>query len=162
MLSELFLLTASLVTRSLLAPEEADSLATDAFTVANEDAPLFDGADGRAKTARLLVLWASRESAGRVSILGDCSNPSKRTMDTCRSLGRMQTNRLWIERFGATPASVLSDGLLSLRVGLSTMRHLKAVCGSVKGALRAYASGSCAGSTRSRLIVESRCKEIGC
>jgi hypothetical protein len=163
MLLNLLVLTAALTTRGVLASEHARSLADDAAEVVAgaEEQPLFPGSDGREKTARLLIVWAAHESAGHVNILGDCTNPSKKSVETCNSIGRMQTSKAWIHEIGFTSSEVLASGRLSLRIGLEVMRRLRDQCGSVRSGLRAYASGSCAGTIRARALVEARCKEIG-
>lgn len=161
MLLDLLTLTTALTSRGVLASENAQSLAADAAEVASVEEPLFSGEKARERTARLLVVWAARESAGHVSILGDCANPKKKTVDTCASYGRLQTSKAWLLAFDTKPADVLSDGRLSLRVGLSVMRRLRDTCGSVKAGLRAYGSGLCAGTVRARQIAEQRCQEAG-
>ena len=160
MLAALLALASVLTTRGALALDQADPLARDVAEVAGSEPPLFDGADGREKTARLLLAWSARESGGNVGALGDCA-PGKRTVATCRSFGRMQTNALWLSTLDLSPADVLEDGRLALRSGLAVMRTLRDRCGSVRAGLRAYASGSCAGTPRARALVVSRCAESG-
>lgn len=162
MLFDLLILTSALTSRGVLAADQAQSLADDAQSVASIEEPLFDGDKAREKTARLLVVWAARESAGKVNILGDCNDDKKKTVETCRSYGRMQTSRTWLLAFGSSPMEVLGDGKLALRVGLAVMRKLRDQCGSIRAGLRAYAGGTCIGSMRARTLVEARCKEIGC
>jgi hypothetical protein len=160
MLTTLLTLTALLTNKGVLSADQTQSLAEDAAYVAEHEEPLFSG--NREKTARLLVVWAARESAGQVAIMGDCSDPKKKSVDTCRSFGRMQTSKQWLMLLGLTTESVMLDGRESLRAGLAVMRRLRDQCGSVRAGLRAYASGSCVGSMRARTLVESRCKEIDC
>lgn len=159
MLTELLALTLVLTNKGALAPEHARSLAEDAADVASTDDPLFDGPNGRERTARLLVVWSTRESAGVASSLGGCLDDKPKTLSTCTSFGRMQMTRVWFKHFGTSPEIVLGDGKLALRLGLAAMRSLRVTCKSVKGALRAYASGRCEG--RATTLVENRCKEIG-
>jgi len=160
MLTALLALASVLTARGALAPTQSDALARDVLEVASSELPLFDGADGRERTARLLLAWAARESGGNVAALGDCA-PGKRTVATCRSFGRMQTSALWLGTLNLAPADVLEDGRLALRAGLSVMRTLRDRCGSVRAGLRAYASGACAGTPRARVLVVSRCAESG-
>ena len=160
MLAPLLALATALASRGALLAATAPELAADVTDVVAIEAPLFDGPDGRDKTARLLLVWSARESAGQVNAIGDCA-PGKRTVATCRSFGRMQVNRLWLGVLDLEPADVLGDGRLALRAGLDVWRRLRDKCGTVRGALRAYASGSCAGSPRARAIVEARCAESG-
>lgn len=160
MLSELLALTLVLTNKGALAPEHARSLAEDAAEVAETSDPLFDGPNGRARTARLLVVWSTRESAGVASVLGGCADDKKKSVNTCTSFGRMQMTRVWTKHFGVSVEAILLDGKLALRLALAAMRSLRVTCkGDVKGALRAYASGQCQG--RAHVLVENRCKESG-
>jgi hypothetical protein len=68
----------------------------------------------------------------------------------------MQMNRMWL-----ADRAVLTDPRLALRLGLGLMRELAEKCGSVRGGLRAYASGSCSGSPRARQLVAWRCAQSG-
>lgn len=123
--------------------------ASDVRDVALDELPLFDGPDGRARTASLLLVWSWRESAWRADAVGDAG----------RSLGAMQTGAMWLR--GHAPAEVLSDRKLGLRLGLEAMRELAAMCGSVKRGLYAYASGTCNGTARARALVANRCAVSG-
>jgi hypothetical protein len=127
---------------------ELASIALDVRDVALDGAPLFAGDDGRARTARLLLVWSWKESAWRTSAEGDKG----------ASLGVMQMNRAWL---GADAARVLVDRRYALERGLALMHHLAVVCGSVRGGLHAYASGTCAGSIRARELVQHRCAAAG-
>jgi hypothetical protein len=127
----------------------------DVAAVVEVEAPLLDS---REATGRLLVVWAWGESSWRTGALGDCSNPAHRTVATCRSFGVLQMNRMWL---GGEVEAVLSDRRLALRRGLALMRDLAGKCGSVRAGLRAYASGSCQGTIRSRRIVDHRLKLAG-
>jgi hypothetical protein len=160
MLAPLLALAGLLAARGALTNATAPELAADVFEVATSEPPLFDGADAREKTARLLLVWAARESAGQIAALGDCA-PGKRTLATCRSFGAMQMDRGWLAALELAPADVLADRRLALRSGLDVFRRLRDKCGGVRAGLRAYASGTCAGSPRARALVEWRCKEAG-
>jgi len=64
--------------------------------------------------------------------------------------------------YGMTVDDVLGSRRVALRLGLAWMRYLRGVCGgSVKRALYAYASGSCAGSMPVREKVAARCAYAG-
>lgn len=160
MLPALLTLASVLINRGALAATTAPELAADVAEVAAAEPPLFDGPTAREKTARLLLVWSSRESGGQTAAIGDCA-PGKRTIATCRSFGAMQLQRLWLHELDLEPADVLEDRKLALRSGLDVFRRLRDRCGSVRAGLRAYASGSCVGTTRARTLVEARCAESG-
>ena len=123
-------------------------LARDVRAVALAEEPLFAGDDARWRTALLLAVWTYRESAGQ-SVLGDHG----------AACGAMQLHAL--ARQGVTCEAMLTDRRVALAAGLSWMRHMRDVCGSVPAGLRAYASGSCAGTPRARDLVRARCALIG-
>lgn len=147
MIFSLFTLAASLAGTSVPLAGVA-SIADDVRAVVLESVPLTLAStveESRAATARLLVVWSWRESAWKVGAIGDAG----------ASLGAMQLNRSWL---GGRDAEVLTDRRLALRLGLALMVDLAARCGSVRGGLRAYASGSCSGNARARELVAARCK----
>jgi hypothetical protein len=148
MLFELFHLAASLSGSALPAQELAD-LAADVRAVALEEQPLFAGADDRARTARLLIVWTWKEAAFRTDALGDKG----------AACGLLQLHEL--ARDGHSCDELRGNRRLALRVGLAWMRSMRDVCGSVRGGLRAFASGSCAGSLRARDLVAHRCRLAG-
>lgn len=123
-------------------------LAVDVRAVALAEEPLFDGDDGRQRTAMLLAVWSYRESAGQ-SVMGDLG----------AACGAMQLHEM--ARQGVTCAAMLADRRVALAAGLSWMRVTRDRCGSVPAGLRAYASGSCSGSPRARDLVRARCALIG-
>lgn len=139
----------------------AYDLAHDAHEIAMEDEPLFNAPgitedDARFRTMKLLVVWGGFESAGRCRAVGDGGS----------SIGAMQFREDWLKHaslapFGARRVDVLGSCKLGLRMGLALMRDLRNTCGSVKGALNAYASGSCFGSLRGRVKVAERCALAG-
>lgn len=160
MLPALLTLASVLINRGALTTTTAPELAADVAEVAAAEPPLFDGEGAREKTARLLLVWSSRESGGQTAAIGDCA-PGKRTIATCRSFGAMQLQRLWLGVLDLSPEDVLEDRRLALRSGLSVLRQLRDRCGSVRAGLRAYAAGTCAGTIRARALVDARCAESG-
>lgn len=133
-----------------LAPADAVTLAFDVRDVALEDAPLFAGDDARMRTAMLLAVWTVRESAGKADAIGDSG----------AACGPMQLHAH--ARGGVTCAEMARDRQVGLRAGLAWMREMRDVCGgSVVRGLRAFASGTCAGSMRARDLVDHRCRLSG-
>lgn len=123
-------------------------LAIDVRHVALTEQPL-DGSDGapdRQLTARVLAVWAYRESAGR-SIMGDHG----------AACGVLQLHEQ--ARQGHACSEILADRRLGLRLGLAWMRRMAEQCGSVRKGLGAYATGSCIGG---RELVRARCAVAGC
>lgn len=123
-------------------------LAVDVRHVALTEAPL-DGSDGapdRLMTARVLAVWAYRESAGR-SIMGDHG----------AACGVLQLHE--VARQGTPCSEILADRRLGLRLGLAWMRKMAEQCGSLRRGLGAYATGSCIGG---RDLVRARCAVAGC
>jgi hypothetical protein len=118
-------------------------LALDVRAVAMSEAPLDED---RAMTARILAVWAYRESAGR-SIMGDHG----------AACGVLQLHE--VARQGTPCAEILADRRLGLRLGLAWMRRMAEQCGSVRRGLGAYATGSCIGG---RELVRARCAVAGC
>jgi hypothetical protein len=118
-------------------------LAADVRAVVATEAPLLED---RASTARLLAVWAYHESAGR-SVVGDHG----------AACGVLQLHE--VARQGVPCAEILADRRVGLRLGLAWMRRMAEQCGSVPAGLRAYASGTCAGTPRARRLVESRLRE---
>lgn len=160
MLAALLSLASVLTAHGALSAATAPELAADVAEVVSRSPPLFDGADARERTARLLLVWSSRESGGQTGAIGDCA-PGPRTVATCRSYGTMQLQRPWLAAMDLEPADVLEDRRRALAAGLVVLRHLTDRCGSLRAGLRAYASGTCAGTPRARALVEARCKESG-
>ena len=111
--------------------------------VALTEAPLDDD---RLMTARVLAVWAYRESAGR-SIMGDHG----------AACGVLQLHEQ--ARQGHACSEILADRRLGLRLGLAWMRRMAEQCGSVRKGLGAYATGSCIGG---RDLVRARCAVAGC
>ena len=118
-------------------------LAIDVRSVAMTEQPLDDD---RALTARVLAVWAYRESAGR-SVMGDHG----------AACGVLQLHEQ--ARQGHACAEILADRRLGLRLGLAWMRRMAEQCGSVRKGLGAYATGSCIGG---RDLVRARCAVAGC
>lgn len=139
MLLDLLLLLTSLGLRD----GSALDLAIDVRSVAMTEQPLDDD---RALTARVLAVWAYRESAGR-SILGDHG----------AACGVLQLHE--VARQGTPCAEILADRRLGLRLGLAWMRRMAEQCGSLRRGLGAYATGSCIGG---RDLVRARCAVAGC
>lgn len=164
MLFEAFHLAARLSALGSIHQSDVAGLVSDVQEVAIIEEPLFDGDDytARLRTAKLLVVWSIRESAGKANALGDCDDSAHRTTATCRSVGAMQINKLWLPAFAVSAESLLADRKLSLRIGLSLMRQLRDKCGSVSRGLNAYASGKCSGNASSKSKVAYRCAVAGC
>lgn len=118
-------------------------LALDVRHVALTEQPLDDD---RMLTARVLAVWAYRESAGR-SILGDHG----------AACGVLQLHE--VARQGTPCSEILADRRLGLRLGLAWMRRMAEQCGSLRRGLGAYATGSCIGG---RELVRARCAVAGC
>ena len=118
-------------------------LAIDVRSVAMTEQPLDDD---RVLTARVLAVWAYRESAGR-SIMGDHG----------AACGVLQLHEQALQ--GTPCAEILADRRLGLRLGLAWMRRMAEQCGSVRRGLGAYATGNCNGG---RDLVRARCAVAGC
>ena len=118
-------------------------LAIDVRSVAMTEQPLDDD---RQLTARVLAVWAYRESAGR-SIMGDHG----------AACGVLQLHEQ--ARQGTPCSEILADRRLGLRLGLAWMRRMSEQCGSLRRGLGAYATGSCIGG---RDLVRARCALAGC
>lgn len=118
-------------------------LAIDVRSVAMTEQPLDDD---RALTARVLAVWAYRESAGR-SILGDHG----------AACGVLQLHE--VARQGTPCSEILADRRLGLRLGLAWMRRMSEQWGSLRRGLGAYATGNCIGG---RDLVRARCALAGC
>lgn len=118
-------------------------LAVDVRYVALTEQPLDDD---RMLTARVLAVWAYRESAGR-SILGDHG----------AACGVLQLHD--VARQGTPCSEILADRRLGLRLGLAWMRRMAEQCGSLRKGLGAYATGVCGGG---RDLVRARCAVAGC
>lgn len=144
MLLELFALITSLGLRDGTALD----LAVDVRAVAMTEEPLFSGNDAVERTALLLAVWTVRESAGQ-SVLGDKG----------AACGALQLHE--VARQGVTCEAMLADRRVALAAGLSWMRRMRDACGSVPAGLRAFASGTCAGTPRARDLVRVRCALAG-
>ena len=118
-------------------------LAIDVRSVAMTEEPLDND---RALTARVLAVWAYRESAGR-SVMGDHG----------AACGVLQLHE--VARQGTPCSEILADRRLGLRLGLAWMRRMSEQCGNVRKGLGAYATGSCIGG---RDLVRARCALAGC
>jgi len=143
MLLRLFLFAISL---SGTADVDDLGVARDALSVSLEGPELLDD---REATARLLVVFAWRESAFAADALGDHG----------RACGLLQLHD--VARQGHSCDEVRADRRLALRLGLAWMRRMRDVCGSVKGGLAAFASGRCSGLPRVDALVASRCALAG-
>jgi soluble lytic murein transglycosylase-like protein len=96
-----------------------------------EEEPLFDGDDGRYKTALLLLSIGYHESRWNPSAL----NPDG-------DAGIMQTRAFWWK--GHTKDEILADARLGYRIGLHALRELRKQCGGTAHRwLGAFASGKC-------------------
>lgn len=142
-----FLLLCYLLHIHRASPQEAPALLSDAVTVVEQNPPLFSGEYGKLKTLLVVIEWAERESAGKkgaVGKAGDC--------------GRLQL-LFPPARKGHTCKELQEEGVLDLELGLQWMLEMKAVCGSWKKALAAYARGAC-DSKEGLAIVANRMTEI--
>jgi len=138
----------ALITALGLRDGTALDLAVDVRAVAMTEEPLFTGDDAVERTALLLAVWTVRESAGQ-SVLGDKG----------AACGALQLHE--VARQGVTCEAMLADRRVALAAGLSWMRRMRDACGSVPAGLRAYASGTCAGTPRARDLVRVRCALAG-
>jgi hypothetical protein len=146
MIAALLVLAQTLAGASLPSAAIASAV-EDVAAVAEAEAPLVEG--DRLATASVLLVWSWKESAWRANAIGDGG----------KACGATQLHA--IARDGHTCAELTADRRLALRVGLAWMRRMRDVCGSVRGGLNAYASGSCQGTIRSRRIVDHRLKLAG-
>jgi hypothetical protein len=93
--------------------------------------PLFEGEDGRFKTALLLLSIAYHESRWNSKAL----NPDG-------DAGIMQTRALWWG--GYKKEQILGNPALGYRLGLHALQHLRGVCGGKSQRwLGAFATGKC-------------------
>ena len=138
----------ALITALGLRDGTALDLAVDVRAVAMTEEPLFTGDDAVERTALLLAVWTVRESAGQ-SVLGDKG----------AACGALQLHE--VARQGVTCEAMLADRRVALAAGLSWMRRMRDACGSLPAGLRAYASGTCAGTPRARDLVRVRCALAG-
>jgi hypothetical protein len=108
--------------------------------------PLFEGEDGRFKTALLLLAIAYKESRWDAKAL----NPAG-------DAGVMQTRSLWWG--GHTRDEILKDPELGYRLGLHALQHVRKACGGkAVHWLGAFASGKCGGAPS---VARARCGPVG-
>lgn len=152
MFAEAILYAASLVSSGMIDRKHSEDVAINSYVVVVDADQSGSGTLTGSMNGdiRLLINWQGHESAGRPYVEGDGG----------WSLGPMQINRRWALLLGV-PESDLLHPYKGVKIGYEIMKSLKKSCGSTKGALRAYASGTCAGTIRARALVESRCKESG-
>ena len=104
-----------------------------------------DPAAAKEKLGKLLIAWAYWESSWKHDALGDGG----------RSCGIMQV----MPRTGGTSCDKMrSSPVEGFRAGLGVIRSLNKICGGLRPALGAYASGKC-GSMKT--LVEKRCNKSG-
>lgn len=122
---------------------EASAIAEDIVQVVTDGPELLPAKED---TARLLTVFAWKESAFQTTAVGDGG----------RSIGLLQMNRghLTTEEQG----QVLTDRRFALQKGLAFMVQMAARCGSIRGGLAAYATGSCRLAPK---LVEHRCRKAG-
>lgn len=131
-------------------------VAETASSVALDVKPLWETDVDGTKTARFLTVFTARESVGIETAWGDGGE----------AWGATQIHwRLWgplLEEW-STIGSVydLFDLETSMRSTVAIMHYLKGVCGSMKRAAYAYASGNCFGTIIGRSKIEARCALIG-
>ncbi len=152
MFYEALLYAAALVSSGRMDAKHSEDVAINSYVVVVDADQSGDGTltGSMDKDIRLLINWQGHESAGRPYVDGDGG----------RSLGPMQINKQWAVVLGV-PEADLRDPYKGLKIGYEIMKFLKKQCGSLRAGLRAYASGTCAGTIRARALVESRCKESG-
>lgn len=134
---------------------DASGAVDDALTVAGQSDC------GGTPCAALLVGWSFHESGWGKLTLGDCKDPSHRTLASCAAFGAMQTVApdKWLA--GATPALVAADRVLSFRVGLVVIRKCLDDCkGNLRAAMGLYSSGKACGWAQK--TVAYRCSFLGC
>jgi hypothetical protein len=102
----------------------------------------------RGRWARLLFVFAFRESSFEAGAVGDGG----------LSLGVLQVRRMWIAKYGSTPAKVLASRREGLRVGLALLRDLERECGSLRAGLGAFVTGKCQDGVP---LVARRCRDAG-
>ena len=120
-----------------------ESIARDAATVAldPDESPIFDGPDGRAKTALLMLSVASFESGYRKRV-----DDGRGRGDNGRSFCLMQIRVVTGETSeGWTGPDLVQDRTRCFRAALHILRRSFGVCRSLPfdDRLSAYASGSC-------------------
>ena len=101
--------------------------------------------EAKERLGKLLVAWSYWESAWDPKALGDGG----------RSCGIMQVNPRTI---GVSSDKMRSSPRAGLEAGFRVIRRLNQLCGGLKPALGAYASGKCGGA---RKIVDFRCNKSG-
>jgi hypothetical protein len=122
---------------------EVGAITEDIVQAVEEGPELFPSKED---TAKLLTVFAWKESAFRMGAVGDGG----------RSIGLLQMNRGHL-----TPEEqyrVLTDRRFALQKGLAFMAEMVSRCGSLRGGLSAYATGSCRMAPK---LVEHRCKQAG-
>ncbi len=149
MLYEAFLLAAHMASVGAIHREDAFDLAIEVIDVVLDTDDSFTGS--KEKDVQLLVTWVARESAGKVHVIGDKG----------ASNGAMQIGQVWFDLCQTNKEKLITNRRENIACGYKIMKHLRGVCGSVRSALRSYASGPCQGSIEARQKVESRCKESG-
>jgi hypothetical protein len=120
-----------------------ESIARDAATVAldPDEAPLFDGPDGRTRTALLMLSVASFESGYRKRV-----DEGRGRGDNGRSFCLMQIRvGTGATKEGWTGPDLVEDRTRCFRAALHILRKSFGICHSlpVEDRLSAYASGSC-------------------
>jgi len=134
------------------------SIATDLYDVVNDEdeAPLYDGKDGRIKTALTLLSIASFESGFRKDV--DLGLGTQARGDHGRSVclaqinvggGRIKLTKTGIEfpqdGSGYSASDIINDRKVCFRIALHIARMSFACGNSEEGSLQMYASGKCDG-----------------
>jgi hypothetical protein len=124
-----------------------ESIARDAATVAldPDETPLFDGPDGRARTALLMLSVASFESGYRKRV-DDGRGRGDNGHSFCLMQIRVGTGAT---REGWTGPDLVEDRTRCFRAALHILRTSFGICHSapLEDRLSAYASGSCTAGT---------------
>lgn len=128
------------------------SAALDVASVVAAEEPLPFASDPELSTAKLLLRWSFHESG-----LRSTGADGETLVGIGGALGAMQILPSTAAMFGTTKEK-LANRRESYRVGLLVFRAGLERCGSLRGALRSYASGSC---SQADALVAERCALAG-
>lgn len=136
--------------------DRINQVAAKSTQVAAKSAPLWSYDSDHSKTAAFLAMMSAKESCGDPSLVGDHGE----------AYGYTQIHwRIWLpflrKEWILEARQDLFDPDKALVSTLAIMRHLTKVCGSVKAAAYAYASGSCKGNKVATPLMDYRCSLIG-
>lgn len=127
----------------------ATSIAHQTSALAEKDKVLFKGPRAEEATALLLVAIGKRESGFREDV-----RRCRRTGDSGRTIGVYQLMGPWAWD-GERREAICESDELQARLALRVLTTYRGVCGaSTHKLLNAYASGTCAKSTRAARVIE--------